>query len=209
MTTELEAPAGGDTVAAVTTTAGRDVALPAGVVKRVVKAKLAELSAGDKDFALNKDAVTALAESAKVFISYITSTANDICKEKKRQTIGVEDVFSALEDCDFTEMVAPLREALQGALSMLIMQACVLLKCVAHTLSTVQPSPINTRWNEAAGSAGHLWRISNDRVQRAHPAWLPLHCNIASAATHSFSFQLGNHYGTANRAPQQAPCLAT
>lgn len=93
-----------------------DVNLPLGSVKRIVKAKLAELAAADgqKDYQLNKDALLAFTESAKVFISFISCTANDICKEHKRQTISVDDVFQALDDMDFPEFLSPLREALQG-----------------------------------------------------------------------------------------------
>ena len=49
-----------------------------------------------------------------MFISYLTSAANDICKEAKRQTISAEDVFSALQDLEFGELLPPLKEALDG-----------------------------------------------------------------------------------------------
>ena len=51
-----------------------------------------------------------------MFISYLTSAANDICKEAKRQTISAEDVFSALQDLEFGELLPPLKEALDGML---------------------------------------------------------------------------------------------
>lgn len=98
-----------------------DTELPRSIVKRIVKAKLASLpaSGGDgakqRDVQVNKDAVLALSESAKVFISYLTSTANDVAKERKRQTISAEDVFAALEDLDLEDLAEPLREALEGA----------------------------------------------------------------------------------------------
>ncbi len=50
----------------------------------------------------------------QVFISYLTSAANDICKEAKRQTISAEDVFTALQDLEFGELISPLKEALEG-----------------------------------------------------------------------------------------------
>lgn len=42
------------------------------------------------------------------------SSANDICKESKRQTINAEDVFKALEDIEFSEFIEPLKAALEG-----------------------------------------------------------------------------------------------
>ena len=52
--------------------------------------------------------------SLQVFVSYLTSAANDICKEAKRQTISAEDVFTALQDLDFGELVPPTKDALEG-----------------------------------------------------------------------------------------------
>lgn len=39
---------------------------------------------------------------------------NDICKEAKRQIISIEDVFTALEDLEFTELLPSLKESLEG-----------------------------------------------------------------------------------------------
>ena len=92
--------------------------LPKALVKRIVKAKLVELTGEDdsKEFVTNKDALAALAESAKVFITYLAATANDICKEGKRQIISAEDILKALEDMEFSEFVAPLRDHFEGRL---------------------------------------------------------------------------------------------
>lgn len=49
-----------------------------------------------------------------MFISYLTSAANDICKDAKRQTISAEDVFTALQDLDFGELISPTKDALEG-----------------------------------------------------------------------------------------------
>ncbi|GFR50457.1 hypothetical protein Agub_g12678, partial [Astrephomene gubernaculifera] len=99
---------------AVAEKAESDVDLPRALVKRIVKAKLAALSGDEsKEFGISKDALTALSESTKVFISLIASTANDICQEKRRSTVNADDVFNALQDLDFQELVAPLREQLE------------------------------------------------------------------------------------------------
>ena len=52
--------------------------------------------------------------ASQVFISYLTSAANDICKDAKRQTISAEDVFTALQDLDFGELISPTKDALEG-----------------------------------------------------------------------------------------------
>lgn len=50
----------------------------------------------------------------QVFISYITAAANDICKDKKRATLSADDVFAALEELEFQDMLPKLKEAFEG-----------------------------------------------------------------------------------------------
>ncbi|MBA0754653.1 hypothetical protein Gogos_020500 [Gossypium gossypioides] len=85
--------------------------LPKAIVRRVVKEKLSECSP-DYDFNVHKDAHLAFTESARIFIHYLSATANDICKESKRQTMNAEDVFKSLEEIEFSEFVKPLRASL-------------------------------------------------------------------------------------------------
>lgn len=92
-----------------------DTDLPKALIKRIVKGKLAQAANDDtKDYQLNKDALLAFSEAAKVFISYISSTANEVCREGKRHTISAEDVFTALNDVELVELIQPLREHLDG-----------------------------------------------------------------------------------------------
>lgn len=49
-----------------------------------------------------------------MFISFITAAANDVCKEKKRATINADDVFQALDDLEFGDLVPALQEAFEG-----------------------------------------------------------------------------------------------
>jgi DNA polymerase epsilon subunit 3 len=86
--------------------------LPAALVKRIVKTKLSETDG--KDYQLNKDALLAFNEAGRLFIHYLTATANDICKEGKRQTISADDVLTALADLELPELVQPLKEALES-----------------------------------------------------------------------------------------------
>ncbi|KAL8201586.1 hypothetical protein R6Q57_010733 [Mikania cordata] len=87
--------------------------LPKAIVRRLVKDKLAKLSQDGGDIQVQKDSISAFSESARIFIHYLSATANDICKESKRQTINAEDVFKALEEIEFPEFVAPLRASLE------------------------------------------------------------------------------------------------
>lgn len=94
----------------------QELELPKAVVRRIMKSKLQELTGDDekKEFQINKDALLAFSESAKVFINMLSSTANEFCKESKRQTISADDVFKALEDLEFEEFVKPLKDHLDG-----------------------------------------------------------------------------------------------
>lgn len=119
------------------------VDLPKGVVKRIVKEKLNAVADSGKDVQINKDALLAFAESAKVcsqqqyhtacsagwslsedtgvgcpllqvFINYVTAAASDVCKEKKRATLTANDVFQGLEELEFQELIPGLQEAYDG-----------------------------------------------------------------------------------------------
>ncbi|XP_010557419.1 PREDICTED: DNA polymerase epsilon subunit 3 [Tarenaya hassleriana] len=86
--------------------------LPRAIVRRVMKDKLSECSP-DYDVSIHKEALLAFAESARVFIHYLSATANDLCKESKRQTMNANDVLKALEEIDFPEFVEPLKTSLE------------------------------------------------------------------------------------------------
>ncbi|KAF3788807.1 DNA polymerase epsilon subunit 3 [Nymphaea thermarum] len=89
--------------------------LPRANVRRIVKEKLAQLGKeGQDDLNVQKEALLAFSESARIFIHYLSATANDICKESKRQTVNAEDVFKALEEIEFQEFVGPLRASLNA-----------------------------------------------------------------------------------------------
>lgn len=86
--------------------------LPRAIVRRLVKDKLSR-SSTEGDISLHKEALLAFSESARIFIHYLSATANDICKESKRQTINADDVLKALEEIEFTEFVGPLKTSLE------------------------------------------------------------------------------------------------
>ncbi|OVA06023.1 Transcription factor CBF/NF-Y/archaeal histone [Macleaya cordata] len=85
--------------------------LPRAIVRRVVKEKLSE-SSSDGEIYVHKEALLAFSESARIFIHYLSATANDICKESKRQTLNAGDIFKALEEIEFPEFIGPLKASL-------------------------------------------------------------------------------------------------
>ncbi|KAF7823226.1 DNA polymerase epsilon subunit 3 [Senna tora] len=86
--------------------------LPRTIVRRVVKDELSRCST-DGDINVHKDTLLAFSESARIFIHYLSATANDICRESKRQIINAEDVFKALEETEYSEFVRPLKASLE------------------------------------------------------------------------------------------------
>lgn len=66
----------------------KDVDLPKAAIKRIIKPKLVTTDEKKATMQIKEDALIALTESAKVFINYVTSTANDYTKEGKRQTMS-------------------------------------------------------------------------------------------------------------------------
>lgn len=97
----------------------QDADLPKALIKRLIKTKFQEVDKskggdGTRDYQVNKDALLAFSEAGKLFIHYLTATANDICKDAKRQTISADDVITALTDLEFEEFIEPLKSSLEG-----------------------------------------------------------------------------------------------
>lgn len=107
------APSGGSAPSSATS---GDTEIPKALLKRLIKAKLSAAEGADpgRDYQVAKDCLLAFQEAAKLFIHYLTATANDICRDAKRQTISADDVLTALGDLEFEELVQPLQEALEG-----------------------------------------------------------------------------------------------
>ncbi|KAF3514299.1 hypothetical protein F2Q69_00002449 [Brassica cretica] len=86
--------------------------LPLAIVRRVVKNKLSECSP-EYDVSIHKEAILAFSEGARIFIPYLSATANDNCKDSRRQTMKAEDVFKAIEDMGFEDFSEPLKASLE------------------------------------------------------------------------------------------------
>lgn len=95
-----------------------DADLPKAVVKRLAKAALdgpdASTGADAKNVQVNKDALLALSESTKVFILYLTATANAHKAAAHRQTLLESDVYAALSDIQYPEFLQPLKDEVQA-----------------------------------------------------------------------------------------------
>lgn len=96
-----------------------DVELPKSLIKRIVKAKLAEQAElGDddrkRDVQTSRDATVALSHATKVFITYVSSAAHDICREHNRTTVAPQDINAALNELGFSSFLPDLQELLSG-----------------------------------------------------------------------------------------------
>lgn len=85
-----------------------DLNLPNAVVTRIIKEALPE------GVTIGKDARTAVAKAASIFILYLTSSANILAKKGNRKTISGADVIQAMIDIDFDQFVDPLQESLEN-----------------------------------------------------------------------------------------------
>lgn len=88
-----------------------DLNLPISVIARLIKDALPEGTI------VSKEARTAIARAASVFVLYLTSSANNVAIKGKRKTISGEDVFQAVVDTEFEMFEEPLREAYEGKVS--------------------------------------------------------------------------------------------
>ena len=57
---------------------------------------------------VTKEAKQAFAKAAGIFIVYLTTCANDICKDKKKQTVA-QDILAACSELGVDDVEAPAR----------------------------------------------------------------------------------------------------
>ncbi|KAG8291218.1 Sequence-specific DNA binding [Homalodisca vitripennis] len=100
-----------------------DLNLPISVVARLVKEGLPD------GVIVSKEAKTAVARAASVFVLYITSTANTIAMRNKRKTINSDDVFQAVIDTEYQWLQEPLKESFEGISAFLFKQITVHMDC--------------------------------------------------------------------------------
>ncbi|PSN33485.1 DNA polymerase epsilon subunit 3 [Blattella germanica] len=84
-----------------------DLNLPNAVVTRIIKEALPD------GINVAKEARTAFAKSASVFILYLTSAANMEASSNNRKTISAADVLQALRNVEYTRFLEPLQDSLE------------------------------------------------------------------------------------------------
>jgi DNA polymerase epsilon subunit 3 len=90
-----------------TKSAAVEVTIPQASVARIIRSIL------PPNVQVGKCAKQAFARAAGIFVLYATATANEFCKESKRQTVSAQDVLNAMQELDFVEFLEPLKLALE------------------------------------------------------------------------------------------------
>ncbi|KAG7171257.1 DNA polymerase epsilon subunit 3-like [Homarus americanus] len=84
-----------------------DLNLPNAVITRIIKDALPD------GIAVAKEARSAIAKAASVFVLYTTSTANSLAQKNKKKTVSAQDVFAAMKEMEFDKFIEPLQESLE------------------------------------------------------------------------------------------------
>ncbi|KAF0382615.1 histone-fold-containing protein [Gigaspora margarita] len=84
-----------------------DLDMPQAVVTKLVNNVLCGNS-------IEEDAKLAVIRSTTQFISHLTSSANKIAKNKNHKNIQPDDVFKAIEECEFDEFLPKLKDELNA-----------------------------------------------------------------------------------------------
>jgi DNA polymerase epsilon subunit 3 len=77
----------------------QDLLLPRSMISRLSRGVL------PPNTQIQKDALLALTRSATVFISYLASHANEQSQLRHRKTLGVQDVYAALHEIEFANVM--------------------------------------------------------------------------------------------------------
>ena len=70
----------------------------------------AEKQETSTDVHVSREAAVAISEAATIFLHFIAANATWTCKEKKRSTMKLEDVYAALEDTGFAQLANDIKE---------------------------------------------------------------------------------------------------
>lgn len=85
-----------------------DLNLPNSIVARIIKEALPE------GVNVSKEARSAIAKAASVFVLYCTSCSNNLAMKANRKTISGQDVLNAMSDMEFEQFIEPLKASLEG-----------------------------------------------------------------------------------------------
>ncbi|KAK4013344.1 putative DNA polymerase epsilon subunit 3 [Daphnia magna] len=84
-----------------------DLNLPNSIVARIIKDSLPE------GVNVSKEARTAIAKAASVFVLYCTSCSNNLAMRANRKIISGQDVLGAMADMEFERFIEPLQASLE------------------------------------------------------------------------------------------------
>lgn len=85
-----------------------DLNLPNASVAKIIKEAIPD------SVNIGKEARTALARAAAVFVLYISSHASQEAQKANRKTMVAQDVMDALSNLEFEQFIEPLNESLKG-----------------------------------------------------------------------------------------------
>lgn len=85
-----------------------DLNLPNSIVARIIKESLPD------GVNVSKEARTAIAKAASVFVLYCTSCSNNLAMKASRKIISGQDVLGAMSDMEFAHFIEPLQASLEG-----------------------------------------------------------------------------------------------
>ena len=85
-----------------------DLNLPNSIVARIIKESLPE------GVNVSKEARTAIAKAASVFVLYCTSCSNNLAMKANRKIISGQDVLGAMADMEFERFIEPLQASLES-----------------------------------------------------------------------------------------------
>lgn len=101
-----------------------DLNLPVTAIIRIAKEVL------PPNVIISKEAKTALARAASVFILYVSNQATTIATSRIKKTISAQDVLEALSQVDFECLIEPLQQLLEG----MITYCCLTFKFNVFTI---------------------------------------------------------------------------
>lgn len=108
-----------------------DLNLPVTAIIRIIKEVL------PPHVIISKDAKTALARAASVFILYVSNQATTIANSRNKKTISAQDVLEALSQVDFDCLIEQSQQVLEGMamfyLFIYIIGVQYKYPCVIHT----------------------------------------------------------------------------
>ncbi|KAG8195383.1 hypothetical protein JTE90_001399 [Oedothorax gibbosus] len=84
-----------------------ELALPSTVITRILK------DAVPDGINISKEARSAVGRAASVFVLYATACASQVLVTTQRKTLNVNDVYTALEDMLYDDMIDPIKECLE------------------------------------------------------------------------------------------------